>query len=629
MTLIITLNSGRADRPNFALVRAHRPVTTTPQIHRAVPCGRPAGAPHRCLWRFRRRLLALLAAGCVTACATGDAGGKRAQMPQADALEGGATGTRQMVVAAHPLAAAAGLEILREGGSAVDAAIAAQMMLSLVEPQSSGIGGGGFLLHFASASGRIDAYDGRETAPAGAHAAMFLAPGGAPRPFAEAATGGLAVGVPGLLAMLEMAHREHGRLPWQALLQPAIVQAEAGFAVSPRLAGAIAGERAPNANAAARALFFHRDGTPLQAGDRLRNPELAQTLRSVAEQGAAAFYTGPIARAIVTAVRAAANPGSLSEADMAGYQARRRPAICAPYRRYRVCGMPPPSSGGIATLQILGLLETFDLPAMAPMSAAALHLFAEASRLAFADRDAYVADPEAVPVPTQALLDRGYLRQRARLIGERAMSAAEPGRLPDPAPDSDRVATHRDDSPCTTHLSIVDAAGNAVALTSSIEASFGARLVVHGFVLNNQLTDFAFAPEISGRPVSNRAGPFKRPRSSMAPTLVFDADDTLRLIVGSPGGARIIDYVAQTLTGVLDWRLGIQAAIDLPRIVNRNGPTELEPAPGTAVLQRDLEERGHTVQVRVLESGLHGIERAGGMLVGGADRRREGVVRAD
>jgi gamma-glutamyltranspeptidase/glutathione hydrolase len=540
-----------------------------------------------------------------------------------------------MVVAAHPLAAEAGQAMLRAGGSALDAAIATQMMLTLVEPQSSGIGGGGFLLHFDRASGRIDAYDGRETAPAGAHAAMFLAPDGQPRGFAEASAGGLAVGVPGLVRMLELAHRDHGRLPWRSLFEPAIAEARKGFTVSPRLARAIAGARGPDVNAAGRALFYHPNGTPLTAGERLRNPALADTLATLAENGANALYAGPIAAAIVQAVREAANPGSLSEADLADYTAMRRAAICAPYRRNRVCGMPPPSSGGIATLQILGLIEPFDMPATAPMSPEALHWFIEASRLAFADRDLYVADPDVVAVPTAGLLDRSYLADRSRLIGPSAMPLAEPGLPPDRSwTNEDAAAFPSEHGTSTTHISVIDAKGNAVAMTTSIEASFGARIVAAGFVLNNQLTDFAFAPEVGGRPVNNRPGAGKRPRSSMAPTLVFDesrGDESgeLTLALGSPGGARIIGYVAQTLVGVLDWRLDIQSAIDLPRVVNRNGPTELEPASATEALYQALEQLGHSVQIRELESGLHGIQRIGAVLMGGADPRREGAVRAD
>lgn len=604
-------------------LESHRIVHVHTSAVTASPPFRPRPRPGK-FWRrcVHASTVLLLTAGC----AFSDGHQVKPGQPQAHA----ATAPRQMVVAAHPLAAEAGQAMLRAGGSALDAAIATQMMLTLVEPQSSGIGGGGFLLHFDRASGRIDAYDGRETAPAGAHAAMFLAPDGQSRGFAEASAGGLAVGVPGLLRMLELAHRDHGRLPWRSLFEPAINQARGGFPVSPRLASAIAGARGPNVNAAGRDLFYHPDGTPLAAGERLHNPALAATLTALAENGADALYTGPIAAAIAQAVREAANPGSLSEADLAGYTPVRRDALCAPYRGNRVCGMPPPSSGGIATLQILGILEAFDLPATVPMSAQAVHWLIEASRLAFADRDLYVADPDAIRVPTAGLVDRRYLASRAQLIGQRAMAAAEPGRPPDwRRTNEDAAAASSEHGTSTSHISVVDAEGNAVAMTTSIEASFGARIVTAGFVLNNQLTDFAFAPEIGGRPVNNRPGPGKRPRSSMAPTLVFGQDGSLKLALGSPGGPRIIGYVAQTLVGVLDWRLDIQSAIDLPRVVNRNGPTELEQAPGTEALHQALEQRGHSVQIRELESGLHGIQRNGPVLMGGADPRREGAVRAD
>ena len=596
------------------------------RLHTFPKTANPPANPHKRLAGLSRRwvwvsAILLLVAGCGS-----DSDRPAKPVPAAEA----ATAVRQMVVAAHPLAAEAGRAVLRAGGSALDAAIAAQMMLTLVEPQSSGIGGGGFLLYYEAKSGRIDAYDGRETAPAGAHAAMFRGPDGQPRGFAEASTGGLAVGVPGLVRMLELAHRDHGHLPWRSLFEPAITQARRGFAVSPRLAQAIAGARGPNANDAARALFYHRDGMPFTAGERLRNPALADTLAAVAENGADALYTGTIAAAIVEAVREAANPGSLSEADLAGYTAMRRSAICAPYRSNRICGMPPPSSGGIATLQILGLLEPFALSATAPMSAEAVHWFIEASRLAFADRDLYVADPDVITVPTTGLLDRGYLAARSRLIGPTAMPVAEPGRPPDPSRQHGNAAAFSaEHGTSTTHISVVDAEGNAVAMTTSIEASFGARIVAAGFVLNNQLTDFAFAPEVGGRPVNNRPGSGKRPRSSMAPTLVFDDGGSLKLAIGSPGGPRIIDYVAQTLIGVLDWGLDIQAAIDLPRVVNRNGPTELEQSPASQALQQALEQRGHSVQIRELESGLHGIQRNGPVLLGGVDPRREGALSAD
>ncbi len=537
---------------------------------------------------------------------------------------------RHMIAAANPLAAQAGLDMLRAGGSAVDAAIAAQMVLNLVEPQSSGIGGGGFLLHYAAASGAIDAYDGRETAPAAASPDMFLDHRGKPRKFYDAAVGGLSVGVPGLLRMLEMAHREHGRLPWAKLFEPAIGLAEGGFVVSGRLNRLIAGDRRLKTFEAARTYFYDADGQPRAVGARLTNAALAETFRRIAEGGADAFYDGAIAAAIAAAVGGARpNPGSLSEADLAGYRARKREPVCLFYRKWLVCGMPPPSSGGITTLQILGILQRFDMAAVKPGSTRAVHLIAEASRLAFADRNTYIADDDFIPVPTAGLLDPGYLDLRAQEIGaKRSMGTAFPGmpgagaglRL---APDAARRGVS------TTHLSVIDGDGNAVAMTSSIENAFGSRLMVRGFLLNNQLTDFSFAPEKDGAPVANRAEAGKRPRSSMAPTLVFDGTGKAVMAVGSPGGSRIIGYVAKTIVATLDWELGMQEAIDLPHFVNRNGRTELEEGTPIEALKGELEALGHEVSIRPLNSGLHGIRITPAGLIGGADGRREGVALGD
>jgi gamma-glutamyltranspeptidase/glutathione hydrolase len=550
--------------------------------------------------------------------------------PQQTQAAGPALARRQMVAAAHPLAAEAGLRILHAGGSATDAAIAAQMVLNLVEPQSSGIGGGGFLMHFRARDARLDAYDGRETAPRSARAEMFLDARGRPRPFAEAALGGLAVGVPGLLRMLEAAHAEHGRLPWAELFAPAIALANEGFPVSPRLAEAVAQAKPLKAFPAARAYFFTPDGRPLQAGQRLTNPAFAATLRRIAAGGAGAFYKGETAGAIVRAVRTAPlNAGRLSEADLASYQAVRRDAVCGAYRSYRVCGMPPPSAGGITTLQILGLLEPFGSADVAPGALVPVHRFAEASKLAFADRDAYIADPDFVPVPTEGLLDDGYLKGRSKLIGERAVFRAQPGRPPGPPLQAETEPEVAGRGLTTTHLTIVDADGNAVAMTTSIEQAFGSHLMVGGFLLNNQLTDFSFVPANGGEPLPNRAAPGKRPRSAMAPTLVFDADGRLALGLGSPGGSRIIDYVAQTVIGVIDGRHDIQAAIDQPRVANRNGPTELEAGTPLEALKPALEALGHTVVIRELDSGLNAVAVTAAGLAGGADRRREGVAMGD
>ncbi len=537
---------------------------------------------------------------------------------------------RQMVVAAHPRAAEAGLAMLRAGGSAVDAAIAAQMVLTLVEPQSSGIGGGAFMIRHDAATGRLVAYDGRETAPAAARPDLFLDDAGTPMAFFDAVVGGRSVGVPGLLRMLELAHRDAGRLPWATLFEPAIRLAERGFPVSPRLAALIAGDPYLRRHPETARYFHTPDGAPLPVGFVRDNPALADTLRRIASGGADAFYTGEIARDIVAAVRSApGNPGLLSPADLAGYAAKRREPVCGGYRGWRLCGPPPPSSGPLAVLQILGVLERFDLAAEAPWTLRAAHLFAEAGRLAFADRAAFVADPDFVDVPAAALLDPAYLARRSQRINPaRSMGKAEPGR---PLARRTWRATPEDSDrpPSTSHLVVVDAAGDVVAMTSSIENAFGSRLMVRGFLLNNQLTDFAFRPEADGVAVANRVEPGKRPRSAMAPMIGFGPDGRPALAVGSPGGSRIIPYVAKVLVAVIDWGLDVQAAVALPNIANRNGPTDLEAGTAAAALAPGLEALGHRVTLRSMTSGLHAIRILPGRLVGGADPRREGVAVGD
>ncbi len=523
-----------------------------------------------------------------------------------------------MVVAAHPLAAQAGAEILERGGSAVDAAIAVQMVLTLVEPQSSGIGGGGFMLVWDAERRRLAGYDGRETAPAAARPDRFLQDDGTPLPFMTAVTSGKSIGVPGILRMLALAHERHGRLPWPQLFEPAIRLSESGFVTSPRLRALLQQDPHLSRREPARSTFYRADGQPKTY---LENPALAATLRGIAAGGAAAFYHG-LAPAIAEAVAAAG--GDMATSDLANYRAKERAPLCAPYRQWRVCGMPPPTAGGIAVLQMLGLVERFDLGAVDAKSAEMAHLLAEAGRLAFADRNRYVADPDAVAVPTTALLDRSYLDTRSLLIRrERAMEDALPGDLRERHGWGDDATLGQ---PSTSHVSIVDAEGNAVALTSSVENAFGSRIMVGGFLLNNQLTDFSFRPEVDGRPVANAVAPGKRPRSSMAPTMVFDADGGLRLITGSAGGSRIIGYVARTITGVLDNELSPQDAAALPHVVNRDGATEIEDGPGAPRLRRALEALGHTVDLAPMTSGTHSIGMRDHLLEGGADPRREGIA---
>lgn len=530
-----------------------------------------------------------------------------------------------MVAAANPHAARAGIEILRAGGSALDAAVAVQMVLNLVEPQSSGIGGGAFALHWDAAARKISAYDGRETAPAAARPDRFLGPDGTPMGIGEAIASGRSVGVPGVLRMLELAHAKHGRLPWKRLFEPAIRLAEEGFAVSPRLHRLIAADPLLRRNAAARAYFYLPGGDPLPVGERLRNPELAGVLRRVAHEGPDAFYRGDIARDIVAAVGSQPKPGDITEADLAAYRALEREAVCGSYRAHRVCGMPPPSSGGVAVLAILGLLERFDMAKVRPNSSQAVHLFSEAGRLAYADRDHYVGDPEFVRVPTAGLIDPGYLHHRAWLVKpEKSMLRAVPG-TPAGAPRA--LGTDATvESSGTSHLSIIDGSGSAVTMTSSIESAFGSRIFVRGFLLNNELTDFSFLPEEGGRPVANRVEPGKRPRSAMAPTLVFAPRGELMMALGAAGGPAIINYTARVLIGVLDWKLSLQQAIAAPNMGSRNRATEIERGTPLESVAAALRALGHPVEAVPMPSGLQGIQRTRRGLAAGADPRREGVA---
>ena len=551
------------------------------------------------------------------------------------------------VAAANPLATDAGYQILKAGGSAVDAAIAVQMVLTLAEPQSSGIGGGAFLLHFNGKD--VDAFDGRETAPAAVDEKLFIGADGKPMGFYDAVVGGRSVGAPGTVRMLEMAHQQHGKLPWAKLFEPAITLAEGGFKISARLNGLLASEQHLKKDPVATAYFYQADGNPHPVGHVLRNPALADVLRKIASGGSKALLEGDIAQAIVDKVQKhPTNPGKLAMADLAGYKAIKRQPICSDYRAnahdFRICGFPPPSSGAIAVGQILGLLANTNaasLPLQSGLpSADWLHLYTEASRLAFADRAQYLGDPAFVQPPAgnwMSLLDPAYLSERAKLIGQapgaQSMKTAQPG---SPAGTKTSYAPMAEQVEYgTSHISIVDSQGNAVAMTTTIEDGFGARQMVRGFLLNNELTDFSFAPtDGAGKPVANRVQPGKRPRSSMAPTLVFDkATGALVMSGGSPGGALIIHYTAKTLYGVLNWGMLPQQAINLPNFASLNGPTVLEEKRFPAATIDALKARGAEVREANMTSGLQAITRgqAHGVPVwmGGADPRREGVVMGD
>ena len=537
-----------------------------------------------------------------------------------------AKASKWMVSSANPLASEAGRQILRDGGSAVDAAIAMQMVLALVEPQSSGLGGGAFVVSYDAKRRRISTIDGRETAPAAVTSQLFIKDG-KPLGFADAVNSGLSVGVPGVLRALELAHQRHGRLPWARLLQPAIRLAEEGFAVSTRLHAQIKGNRDLAAQAAARAYFYPQD-QPAPIGYLLKNPSLAEVLRRVASEGVSAFYRGEIAQDIVHAVQSHTRPGTLSNQDLAEYRTIEREPVCSRYRQYQLCGMGPPSSGPIAVMQMLGMLQQHEVASMLPGSREAVHYFAEAGRLAFADRDRYVADPAFVSVPVNGMLDSRYLAWRGALIDARqsmgVAQAGDPSGMLKQRGEGDAV-----DQASTTHLVAIDAQGNAVSMTSTIESEFGSKIFVRGFLLNNQLTDFSLLPtDPQGRAVANRVEPRKRPRSSMSPIIVLK-DNQPYLLIGSPGGSSIILYVAKTLMGVLDWQLDIQQAIALPNMGSRNRDTELEQGSGLESLQQALRQSGHRVSIAPSPSGVHAIMIQPDALSGGADPRREGVALGD
>jgi len=542
-----------------------------------------------------------------------------------------------MVVTANRYASEAGLEILRRGGGAVDAAIAVQLVLTLVEPQSSGIGGGAFMLLFDAppdaGSPVLTAYEGRETAPAAATPDMFLAQNGGAASFGAVGVGGLAVGVPGAMRMLEMAHREHGRLPWPVLFEPAIRLAEQGFEMSPRLHGLLDGFKRFARGEEFRRYFYDASGEPYPVGSTIKNPTYAATLRLLAEKGAEPMYSGELAAAIAKEVREnPVRPGRMTLEDLKAYQAHESAPLCSPYRSWRVCGPPLPSSGGITTQQILSMVSRFHLPELRTDPVMAIHLIGEASRLAFADRNLYLGDPDFVPAPVAALLDARYLESRAAAIDDKHALPSVAAGVPLKAAAWNYAPGSGEERPSTSHFSIVDRTGDAVAMTTSVQGAFGSQLMVGGFILNNQLTDFDYVPEAGGKPVANRIEGGKRPLSSMAPTLVLDDRDRLRLVVGSPGGTRIIGFVAQTIVGMLDWGLDVQQAVAAPHFLAQQGPIELEEGTAAAERAAALEALGHTVSVLDLNSGLHAIAveyTDTPVLWGGVDPRREGVALGD
>jgi len=531
-----------------------------------------------------------------------------------------------MVVAANPLAVEAGADVLAAGGTAADAMVAVQTVLGLVEPQSSGLGGGAFLVWYDAASGQITTLDGRETAPLAADPTLFQIDGER-MGFWDAVVGGRSVGTPGTPRLLQAAHERWGTQDWAGLFDPAIGLAETGFAVSPRLAGAVADDAERLSSYPRTAEYFLPGGEPIAEGTILRNHPYAATLRQIAEGGADVFYRGGIAQGIVDTVQnAEGNPGRLEMIDFAAYRVVERPAVCATYRAHDVCGMGPPSSGGLTVGQILGQLEGFDLSGMGPDDPHSWRLIGDASRQAFADRGRYMADSDFVPMPTEGLIDPEYLRARAEAFDDfLALETVAPGR---PAWDhamlwADNVSL---ELPSTSHISIVDSYGNALSMTTTIESGFGSRLMAPaGFLLNNELTDFSFASHADGVPIANRVEPGKRPRSSMAPTIVLREGAPV-LVVGSPGGSRIIGYVAQTVIAHLDWGMDVQQAVAMGHAVNRFGTYDLEDGTGITALDDDLAALGYEVNTRDLNSGLHAIAITDDGLLGGADPRREGIA---
>jgi gamma-glutamyltranspeptidase / glutathione hydrolase len=537
---------------------------------------------------------------------------------------------KHMVVAANPLAAEAGLTILRQGGSAADAGIAIQMVLTLVEPQSSGIGGGAYILYWDARNQKLTSIDARETAPQAATPELFLDSNGNPLPRDDAMASGLSIGVPGVLAGLKLVHEKYGKLPWAELFQPAIALARDGFAISPRLAAEISGTRSASFTPEARAYFFDSDGRPLPSGYRLKNPALAATLEAIARDGPRAFYEGDIARDIAEAVQHdPRKSGSLTTDDLARYRAVEREPVCLPYRRHRVCSMGPSSSGGVTAGQVLALIEPFDL-GHAPLEPRPAHLIVEAERLAFADRALYLADPDFVPIPVAGLLDPHYIAERRALIDPvRPLDHVTAGIPPNTKQGAFGLGRSLDPSG-TSHISVVDDEGNAFSMTTSIEQAFGARTMVRGFLLNNQLTDFSFvSKDEDGRPVANRVEGGKRPRSAMSPAIVFGPEGGVRFVLGSPGGPAIILYNIKTIIGLIDWGLDPAQASALVNFGSLENAVLLEPGTDWDFLAASLIAMGHDVNREHLTSGENVIAVTPQGLEGGSDPRREGVALGD
>ena len=563
-----------------------------------------------------------LALALLTGCAAPRADLRPTVSPSAAS----AAQTGGAVSAADPRAAAAGQEVLRAGGSAVDAAIAIAVALTVVEPQSSGIGGGGFLVHHDARSGAVSSFDGRETAPASATPTWFSDASGRPLSMGEAVPGGKSVGVPGNIRMFALAHRRHGKLPWARLFDPAIRLARDGFEITPRMHDFLSSRaRGAGFTAWGKTYFYTPDGRPKPVGTRLTNPDLAATLDAIASRGPDSFYVGPMAAAMVQTVqRAPRNPSSMTAGDLAAYDAKERQPLCGRYRQFRICGMGPPASGGTIMFQMLKNLERFDVAALGRDNPVFWHLFAESQRLAYADRDAFIADPDFVTVPARGLLDDGYLAARSALISPDARIARALAGTPPGAP---RVAQAAAPEPAgTSHMVAVDAGGNVASLTSTIEGPFGSGLTVGGFYLNNELTDFNLEPDLDGKPTANRVEGGKRPRSSMSPTIVYGPDGRVRVALGAAGGATIIAQVAKTLIAVLDWNLPVNEAIGLPQLVAMGNTVAVEQATALEAMVPALEARGHRVVVRALPLKGNAVEWRDGQWWGGADRRSEGAA---